>query len=452
MTTYFVSSVTGDNSTGTSWTTAKTSVTAALAIPPVDGDIILVDHSHSVNAGAAITWTIPTGNIAIISVTPSGASSYSAFTAGGAETVGAANAAFTVTPAAGTSLYLFGMSLTSGTTSGNDLGLFTSSNIANWRSLSCTFAVPGAGTGSQILLASGTASGTIFDSRNDTYLCSGSRAGTFITFGSGQITLTNPTISLTGGTKPAVCFDFVTLVSSKIVIQDADLTGYAVTSGAYFNIATIFNTANVVMRNCKISATPTLTTGTFPSGNASFTLRNVDSGNTDYIFQYTNFFGTLTADASVSKSGGASFNGTPISWKIVTTANANEGKPFVTPPMLIWDATTTSQTPNISIAQASGATNLTDRNIWPTQDFAASASATNYTFQSGRNAQPFIGSAVDWPADSGPTWSGISTPNKQLLSAGAFTAARAGLVAATISVGIATTTLYIGDAAPTGIT
>ena len=42
-------------------------------------------------------------------------------------------------------------------------------------------------------------------------------------------------------------------------------------------------------------------------------------------------YGTLTANATTYLTAGPQFNGTGVSWKIVTTAAAGEFKPFVSP-------------------------------------------------------------------------------------------------------------------------
>jgi hypothetical protein len=256
---------------------------------------------------------------------------------------------------------------------------------------------------------------------------------------------------MVGATKPATLFAArASSENGRLSIIDADLTGYAVTSSAYFDV-TNWNGITAELQNCKLSATPTLTTGTWPGGNGSISYRNTNSGNTVADFAYINSYGTLTADTTVSKDGGFTFAGTAVSWKVVTSSLCTQFRPFITPPLPIWDTSTGSQTPTISVAQASGATNLNDMTCWSMQDFAASATTTQYTYQSGRNTQPFVGTPADWPADSGATWTGISTPNKQLIGAGAFTAARAGLVKGRLFFGVASATVYI-NAQVDGIT
>jgi hypothetical protein len=232
-----------------------------------------------------------------------------------------------------------------------------------------------------------------------------------------------------------------------IIVRDGDISSY--TAGGLVDVAAWLT--DITFFNLVVHATPTVTINTWLAGsNASITLQNVDSGNTDYEFQYTTGTGTLTADAGVFKNSGATFNGTPVSWKVVTTAACTEFNPFRTPYMQIWDTTNTSQTATVSIAQASGATGLTNRNCWAIIDFGASGTTTKYTFQSSRATQPFVAAGSTWATDTA-TWTGIATPVVQLIDTGALTASRDGLLRGQIAIAIATTTVYL-DAKLEGIT
>jgi hypothetical protein len=443
-TTRFVDSAAVGTGTGATWANAFTTVTLGLA-GSAAGDVLLCNSTHSVTANAALTWTPPAGGIAIISVTPSGAASYSAFTAGAAESVGTGNAAFGVAAATGSGMYLSGMSITGGTGGSSAVVNLCITNVtgAYLEMIGCTVVVPQATTAGQIImLGSGTSSSAKIRARNCTFTCSGSRAGTFIFVNAGQVDLINPTFSITGGTKPTSLFgfNFDSLVTS-LTIRDGDISGYAVSGGSYF-LLTLLGASQILLKNVIISATPTLTSGSWPGGPGSITLRNVDSGNTNYEFEYLDAYGTLTFDSTVSKNSGFTLAGTAGSWKIVTTASANEYRPFISPIFQLWGTSTSAETGTVDVAQASGATNLNDRNCWVTGESATSATTTQYTFQTGRNAQPFVGTPVDWSASSA-TWTGLSTPNKQLLSLGPFTPARAGTMQFRVFVAAATTTVYV---------
>lgn len=454
-TTIFVSAVDGNNAdTGADWTNAKQTVAGALAIA-VTGDIILVDNAGTFTASAAITWTPPAGNVAIISVNRAGGD---AWAAGAVEAVGASSNAFNVAGAAASAMFVYGMTINGGSNAASacDINLVTTVNVSCYfETRSCTFDLKSTTlTTNRIFIGptNGATSRLVGMKFYDcTFICSGSRSGDFISLDNADIEIVNPVISCTGATKPSALFvsEFWE-AAARVVIRDGTLAGYNVSGGAYFNIATQYG-SQIVCSNLILDSTPTVTTGSWPAGsNGSITLRNVDSGDTDYIFSYHDARGTLTVDIAIYKDGGASFNGQNVSWKIVTTAAASEFNPFVTPLLSIWDTLTSAQTATFDIIRDS-ATNLTNRDIWPTLDYAASATTTRYTAASGRNANPFTGTGADWSA-SGATWTGVggfSNTNEQVMSI-AFTAARDGLLQGRVYVGVASATLYL-DAKVAGV-
>ncbi len=456
MTTVRVSSVTGDNSDGSTWAKAFTSVTSALS-GRSSGDFIIVDAAHSVTANAAITWTPPAGNIAIICVTPSGASGFSSTPAtGAAEGVGAASAAFTIASIAAAHIYVYGMTINGGTNANSacTIALLSTNVACTLEMQSCTLDLKAASTVSILLgVLGGTGIAHSIRCKDCTYIASGSRAGTVLQIGNAQIDIINPTISTTGATKPVILIAANSTnpaLGGTLTVRDGDLSGYAVSSGAYLNLGTNFISQQVLLRNLKLSATPTLTTGSWSQGTASITLRNVDSGNTLYTFQYQNPMGTLTADTTKYVTSGASFNGAGISWKIVTTSLATQFNPFVTPLLQIWGTSTSAETAAVEIIQDSAATALTDLDIWFNVESAASASFPNYTTTSDRNAQPFIGTPANQPTST-TAWTGsFTTPTKQQLQ-NAVTPAAVGLIAGRLNVGIAATTLWM-DAKMAGLT
>ncbi len=445
-TTWFVDSGAAGTNAGTSWTNAALTITAGLALVSA-GDTILVKNTHAVTAGGAITWTPPAGGVAIISVTPSGGSSYSAFTAGAAESIGAFNNAFTLASAAASGMYCWGLTL-NGAVGSFGTGTIsisqTNSTSAYLEMVNCTFDLKSTNASGTMVLGTTASESHGIRLRDCTFICSASRTGVYFTVGFAQIDIINPTFSMTGGSKPTLLIQPSGSTTDAImVIRDGDASGFNTSSGAFLSLTTNQTGLALTFKNLKISATPTLTSGTWPGGIGSFTLRNVDSGNTDYVFDYIDSYGTLTATTATSKNSGGSFNSQAISWQIVTSTLATEFRPFVSPLIQVWDTSTSGQTPTLSVAQATGSTNLNDRTAWFTLSAAASATQTDYTHFSGRNTQPFVGSAVDWAADSGATWTGISSPVKQLLSLGTVTPARAGLLQGRLYIGAASVTVYV---------
>lgn len=463
MATWFVSAVNGNNANaGTSWGTgnAKQTVAGALAVATA-GDVIAVDAAGTFTATAAITWTPPAGGIAIISST-AGSSGTTTVTpsAGAVEAVGAASAAFTIASAAGSAMFIYGMTINSGTNNASSCvtSIAATTSVNSYVECnSCTLGLPTIHTGGQLKLGGNgfaTIQGTYIRLKNCTFSAGSRAGGPLIGLGQAVIEIINPTLSF-GATQPASLFGQLTQTSSDAIltIKDGDLSAYN-GANAYITLASITSSA-IIIRNCKISGTPALTTGSWPVGSSgSIELRNVDSGNTTYTYQYQNANGTLTQSTSVYNNADTQFGGaTNISWQIVTTANASQFYPFISPPIEQWTTKTTAQTATIEIAQASGAASLTDQDIWCDFEYAASASDPHYTFVSGRNAAPITGIGVNWTTSTA-AWTGLTTPVLQKLNptgnGNTFTAAAVGLLMSRVIVAKQSTTVYI-DPQLTGV-
>lgn len=442
----FVSSVDGSNAdTGATWTLAKQTVPGALAIA-VDGDIIKVDSAHNFNAAAGITWTPPAGRVAIISVNRAGGD---AWLAGAAESVGAANAAFLISNAANSSMFVFGITINGGTNNSSlcNINILTTTSVSSFLHLkSCTTDLKTASASAFVAFGAtiaGASRSLNIRAEDHTFICSGSRAGTFINLAEAVVEIINPTISTTGGTKPAICLSGQSAADiCDVTIRDGDITGYSNASGAYISVANISG-GKFRLENLKLSASPSLTSGAWPGGSGSILLRNCDSGDTISTLQYLNAYGTLIENESVYISGGAAFNGVGVSWQIVTTAACNESFPFVTPPILADSTLTTAQTATVETVR-DNATALTDREAWLEISYPNSASFPSYTNANDRNVNPFTASGVSQTSSSA-TWTGtggFSNVNKRSLDV-PFTAAEVGLLRGTVSIAVASTTLYV---------
>jgi hypothetical protein len=452
----FVRGTTGNNAnSGADWNNAKQTVAGAIAIAGA-GDTIYVDNGESFTATAAITWTPPAGALAIISCIRSSTTgvSWNAATgsgAGAAESVGAASNSFIISNAGGSAIYLFGMTLNAGTNNSAlcSTTIFNSTNVQSTLEADfCTFDMKSVSTSASFNIGQSAASNRSHKAtlRNCTFICSAARAGTFSLIGEAQVEIITPTFSMSGVTKPVILFACTGLGDTALLtIRDGDASGFSTTASAYFSVAN-FSSAQVLLKNLKLSATPTLTTGTWPGGTGAITLRNCDSADTIITFQYVNTYGTLTQSTSIYYTASPyQFNATGVSWQIVTSTLANESNPFITPPLRIWGTTTSAQTAEIEFVR-DNATALTDRQIWSDLESAASASFPNYAYASNRNTAPFSSAGVDQPSSS-VSWTGtggFSNLNRQKLQI-TFTAAEVGLLQAQVFVGKASETLYLNS-------
>jgi len=438
-TTYFVAAGSGNNANAcTDWSVPCQTVAGALA--KATPTIIAVDAAGTFTATAAITWTLPATTISIISSTNGTIGTTITPSAGAVEGIGAASNNFTITSVSGTSLYVFGMHLISSTNAAANLFAIGSGGNANSTLYfdGTTFELAGASTGQVV----STSAVSFIQFTNCTFLVSGSRAGAILSLGAHTVNFANPTITTSGATKP------VTLIADNssgspifITMRDGDISGFATAASALVSL-TGFNAGEILFKNLKTSATPTITSGTWPTaGSGAIILRNVDSGNTVNNFEVIESQGTLTIDTANFLTAATQFNGSALAWKIVTTSVASPTNPFRSPLIEQWNTNTSPQTLNVEFAQNSSATALTDQDIWSTQDYPNSGSFPSYSIGSNRNAAPITGTPSN-QTSSAVAWTGLTTPTTQKL-ANTFTAAANGLLQARVSIGVATKTVYI---------
>lgn len=444
---YFVDGTVGlSTNTGASWASPFQTVTQALAAAVTAADTsptIACGSTGSFTANAAITWTPPAnGKVAIISAINNATGTVITPAAGATEMVGAATAAFSVAAAASAAVFVSGMTMKGGTNSSGSciISLLSTNVAARAEFTNCAFDLPTSGAASIGLGYAGLGGSQQLYLESCTFNRSGSNGAPYFSLIHATVSIINPVFSFTGATHPA---ELITQPAGnnglgRLIISDGDISAF---TGTALVLLTNLGGQQILFQNLKISATPAIASGAWPAGNLSITLRNVDSGNTTYTFEYLNAYGTLSANGSVFAASGAAFSGSGVSWKIVTTAATNSYSPFILPPLAIWGATLTAQTGTIQVAQASGSTALTDQQLWSDIDFSASASFPNYSWGSNRNAAPITGTGANQPT-SAVSWTGLTTPVTQQLQNG-FSAAAAGLLQSRISVGIASTTLYV---------
>ena len=455
--TVYCSSVSGDNSDGSTWAKAKTTVTGALAAATdATFNFVYVDSAHSNTPSAAITWDAATASsfVAIISVNRNGSTTtgHSGWLAGATETVGIDNAAFSIVNTnKAQKMFLFGMTMVgrNDNNTNSDFNIATATlghTVVIFRS--CTITLPAIGINSQIVL--GTASQSGVDAvpitfRDCTINLPNRSSGEGIRLNNVVVEWRNTSIGFAGANKPTSLFLWNSNSYTKIDILDSDLSGYNTSGGAYFAVGGFAGLVTVT--NCKISATPSITSGTWDANNAAaIVMNNVDSGDTAATFYYYTRLGTLTSNTSNYATNARKFgnsSGVQQSWKIVTTSACSEQEPFVTPWLFGWSADTSAITPSLEFVHDS-ATALTDRDIWSELEYVSSASFPQGTLNSNRNSQPFDGSTSNHGSGA-DTWTlspSMTNENKQKL-AHSFTPAEKSVLRARVFVGMASKTLYL---------
>lgn len=175
---------------------------------------------------------------------------------------------------------------------------------------------------------------------------------------------------LSGTTTPTYVFSFATdRTQGRLLVSGFDFSNLSSTmvlcNGAGAGIGTM------VFRNCKLPAswTGTLITGTIPGPGARYEMHNCDSTDTNYRMWVEDYAGSIQSETTVVRTGGASDGTTTLSWKMVTSANAEfPVVPLVSPEGALWNDTTGSKTLTVEVlhfAQGAGTSGaIQDDEAW----------------------------------------------------------------------------------------
>lgn len=224
---------------------------------------------------------------------------------------------------------------------------------------------------------------------------------------------------------------FLLVRGQRIFVYGVDFSNFASTlalvqAGSYGGTA--------VFVNCKMPASWSggLVAGAPTNSGFRAELYNCDSTDTNYRLWVEDYTGAITDETTLVRTGGATDGTTPISWKMATTANANElVAPLISPEMAVWNETTAaSKTVTVEILHDS-VTNLTDAEVWlevsylGTSGVPLGSTASDHRATSLTTAADQTTSTVAW------TTTGMTNPNKQKLSV-TFTPQEKGLFVARV--------------------
>lgn len=228
---------------------------------------------------------------------------------------------------------------------------------------------------------------------------------------------------------------------ANILMEACDLSG----GGSGMNIATTISGASrLLMRGCKLPASwsGSLVSGTLEPGAIARMVNCIISGGAKIRIRDQQSGGTLSDETTFIRSGGATDEGTGISWKVVTTANvAWPVAAYVTPDIFYHNATTgASITLKVEVLIDS-ATPLTDREIWVEAEYMGTSGSPLFTTTADKCA--ILTSAANQTSSS-ETWTttGMSNVSKCELAV-TFTPQVAGDIVLRVWVARASATVYI---------
>lgn len=308
-----------------------------------------------------------------------------------------------------------------------------------YQATNCDFEIGVTDPASTMILATGNAcvanllNCTFKFSNASQYIrCSTSGVGrSLIIYGGGLASGTSAVTTLftiTDGAQRIECFDFDASAASSSFNIFA--------GGQNRGIGTIANS------KLPASWSGSLVSGTLTIGER-YSLYNCDSGNTNYRLSIASYAGNITDETTLVKTGGATDGTTGISWKCVTTANADDlVSPLKTDWMAVWNDTTgSSKTITVDILHDS-ATSLTDGDVWLEVEYLGTSSYPLAIIATDQRS-----SILATPADqssSSATWTttGMSNANKQKLEV-TLTPQIKGVVRCRVNVAKASYTIYV---------
>jgi hypothetical protein len=190
--------------------------------------------------------------------------------------------------------------------------------------------------------------------------------------------------------------------------------------------------------NCKLGASVTVSSTPPGQGGATVDLIRCDSGAVNYRSERYWYQGTQTVETTIVRTGGATDGTTPISWKLVTTANSKWISPFESQPISIWNDTTGSAiTVTIYGIWGGGAVPNTD-DIWIEAEYLGSSATPLGSFINSTKANNLAtGSAL---TSDTSTWGGSTTKFKMSVT---FTPQMKGPINIVVKAAKVSTTFYI---------
>lgn len=430
---YVRSSDGSDVDNGSTWALAKATLSGAAAIDAA-GDNIYIASTHSESTASTVTLTFASTTAApvkIISVNDAAQPPTAVATGAAVTTTG--NSAITINNAG----YVYGITFTAGT-GANNVGIALNNTAGHASTYeNCNFYLGTTSNSPTVETAGGFSNGrTVLRNCNVRFGAAGQKVfanrATLIWEGGGITS---------GGTSPTTLFSNPgTLVRSEIYASNLDLSS----ASSSLNLFTAGAGGTYVIRNSKLPASwsGSLYSGTLVAGERA-EMHNCDSGDTNYRLWVEDYTGSIKSETTLVRTGGASDGTTTISWKVVTSANAEyPGIVLETPEVSVWNDTTgSSVTVTVDVLHDS-VTNLKDDEVWLEVTYLGTSGFPLGTLITDAKAN-VLATAADQDASSA-TWTttGMANPNKQKLAV-TFTPQEKGFIQARVRVAKASYTLYV---------
>lgn len=158
--------------------------------------------------------------------------------------------------------------------------------------------------------------------------------------------------------------------------------------------------------DCKLGSSVALATGSIPGqGGPDVTFINCDSADTNYRYHKQVYQGTITQETTIVRTGGASDGTTPVSRKMVSTANSKFFSPLVSDWVGVWEEEAFTPIVLVDIIHF-GSAALKDDEAWLEVEVLATSGFPLGVFGSDRMAS-ILGTPSNQDS-SGSVWTGPS--------------------------------------------
>jgi hypothetical protein len=431
---YYVYSGAGGSANGSSWANAFTTLTAAFAVE-VAGDTLYVAHDHSESTASAVTLT-SSGTVSnptkVICVNRAGSvPPVSADRRATAQVATTGANAITYNGFAHYDGIIF--SAGNGASSANHV-LAGTAVAAPWlRFDNCSLRCAGTGGTSRIMIGGISGYGTYVELNNTTVSFANVSASIVV----GGFLRWRNTVSALLGTIPTSLLQSNASFGGQFECVGVDFSaagaGKTLVLGAQTAIAVSYK-----FIDCKLHAS--VTKSAVPPSHGSTEVDFIRSGSSgvNYTVHRHRVSGLLIEETTIVRTGGASDGTTPISWKVVTTADCNYSMPFECPPIAIWNDTDGSAVTATVEGVWGGGAVPNDDDVWLDVEYLGDASSPQGSFVNDGKADLLATAAGQ--TSSSATWGGSTTKFKLNVT---FTPQQKGWVYARVKCAKASSTFYI---------
>lgn len=429
MASYYVRSLAAGAGTGANWANAFTTLAAAYS-GKAAGDIFYVSEDHAETQASALTLSSP-GSAALPCYV------YCVDHAGSVPPVSAdlrTTATITTTGANALNInnntYYYGITFNAGSGAVNSILQVMQGGNGLIRFDSCSLRKLGTTANGAAITLGGT--GLVKVIMRNTTVQFGNVADGLKPLGAWVVWKDTPSAIV--GTPPTSLL----AVNNGSTAFRMELTGVdlsAISSGPIFPVQG--NTGLAILQDCKIASG--VTVATTPNGrhSAPTDLIRCDNGAVNYRSERYWYEGTQSAETTIVRTGGATDGTTPVSWKLVTTANSNWVDPFDSLPITIWNDTVGSPITVTMYGIWGGGAVPNSDDIWIEAEYPGASGNPQGSFITSSKADNLAtGSALT--SDSS-TWGGSTTKFKMSVT---FTPQMKGPINLTVKAAKASTTFY----------